>query len=107
MKVDLRSRGVAGIDVQSPMSGESNPAQFLEYQRAHGGASTRLAARCPRRAHMRYEGSIDLHQIAQSLPESERGAAQAQLRKLASQIGPPSIPSKYGLTTSIACDASR
>lgn len=94
MKVDLKKLGgVAGIDVQSLMSGESNPAQFLEYLRAHGGSVHTVGSTMLRGVHTtRYQGSIDLHQIAQSLPESERGAAQAQLDKLASQIGLSSIP---------------
>ena len=94
MKVDLKQLGgVAGIDVQSLTSGESNPAQFLEYLRAHGGSVHTVGSAMLHGVHTtRYQGSIDLHQIAEALPESERGAAQAQLDKLSSQIGLSSIP---------------
>ena len=94
MKVDLKQLGgVAGIDVQSLTSGESNPAQFLEYLRAHGGSVHTVGSTMLHGVHTtRYQGSIDLHQIARALPESERGAAQAQLDKLSSQIGLSSIP---------------
>src|SRR5438034_1033898 len=72
MKVDLKQLGgVAGIDVQSLTSGESNPAQFLEYLRAHGGSVHTVGSAMLNGVHTtRYQGSIDLHQIAQALPES-------------------------------------
>jgi hypothetical protein len=94
MKVDLKKLGgLAGIDVQSLISGESNPAQFLEYLHEHGGSVHTLGGAMLHGVHTtRYRGAIDLHQIAQTLPESQRGAAQAEIEKLASQIGLSSIP---------------
>jgi hypothetical protein len=94
MKLDLsKLGGLAGIDASSLTSGESNPAQFLEYLRSHGGSITTVGSETLDGVHTtRYRGSIDLRTIAQSLPQSERSKAQAALEQVSSQTGLSSIP---------------
>jgi hypothetical protein len=94
MKVDAtKLGGVVGIDAQNLTSGASNPAQFLEYLRAHGGNATVVDHETLDGVPTtRYRGSIDLREIPQSLPQSERGAAQKALELLTSQVGVSSIP---------------
>jgi hypothetical protein len=94
MKVDLsKIGGGAGIDIQSLTSGESNPAQFLEYLRAHGGSVTEVGSESLGGVHTtRYHGTIDLKKVAQTLPSSERAAAQASVEQLSSETGLSGIP---------------
>jgi hypothetical protein len=94
MKVDAaKLGGLVGIDAQNLTSGASNPAQFLEYLRAHGGNATVVGSETLGGVPTtRYRGSIDLRQIAQSLPQSERATAQKALELLSSQVGLSSIP---------------
>lgn len=91
MKVDLSKIG--GIDIQSLTSGESNPAQFLEYLRAHGGSVTQVGSESLGGVHTtRYHGTIDLNKVAENLPESERAAAKASIQQLTAETGLSSIP---------------
>jgi len=91
MKVDLSKIG--GLDIQSLTSGESNPAQFLEYLRAHGGSVTEVGSGSLGGVHTtRYHGTIDLKKVADALPESERAAAKASIQQLSSETGLSSIP---------------
>jgi len=94
MKVDLKQLGgLAGLDLQGLSSGESNPAQLLEYLRAHGGSVTTVGSEVLRGVPTtRFRGSIDLEKVAETLPESERAAAKGALQQLSAETGLSSIP---------------
>lgn len=88
LRIDL-SKLDGGLDVESLESGESNPAQFLEYLRAHGGSATKVGTEeldGVQTTH--YRGSVDLSDALAKLPAAERASAEAMLE----QAGISSIP---------------
>ncbi len=94
MKIDLEQVGGAlGLNLQSLTSGESNPAQFLEYLRAHGGSVSAVGSAVVQGVHTtQYHGAIDLEKLAQSMSGAERNQAQQAIEKLGAQTGLQSIP---------------
>jgi hypothetical protein len=94
MKIDLaKVGGAAGLNLQSLTSGESNPAQFLEFLRAHGGSVTVVGHEALQGVNTtRYRGSIDLRKLAGALPAAQRGAAAKAIEQLSAQSGLSSIP---------------
>jgi hypothetical protein len=94
MKIDLAKVGGAlGLNLQSLTSGESNPAQLLEFLRGHGGSVTTVGREVLEGVNTtRYRGSIDLQKLAQTLPAAERGPARGALEQLSAQSGLSSFP---------------
>jgi hypothetical protein len=94
MKIDLGQVGGAlGLNLQGLTSGESNPAQFLEYLRSHGGSVTTVGGEVLQGVHTtRYRGTLDLQKLAQALPAAERGQVSAAIEKLSQQSGLTGIP---------------
>jgi hypothetical protein len=94
MKLDLKkfAQG-AGLDPQSLSSGQSDPAEILDYLKASGGSVTKLGSEIVRGTPTtRYRGTIDLAKAAEKLPGSNRGQLKAAVEKLIAQTGSPSIP---------------
>lgn len=78
-----------GLDAADLMSGESNPAQFLEYLRERGGTVTTVGSETLAGVQTtHYRGAIDVSEALHELPSSERATAQAALK----QAGLSSIP---------------
>jgi hypothetical protein len=94
MKIDIARVGQAfGLDVGQLAGGQTNPAQFLEYLKASGGAVTAVGHDTIRGvATTHYRGAIDLNKLANVLPSASRAQAHAALEKLLSQAGISSIP---------------
>lgn len=78
-----------GIDPQALSSGESNPAQFLEYLRASGGNVLMTGTERVRGVETtRYSGTIDLHKI----PGADSTAAQKAIEEIVAATGTSTIP---------------
>jgi hypothetical protein len=94
MKVDLGQVGQAvGFNLQQLASGRSNPAQFLQYLRASGGAPAVVGHELVRGvATTRYHGEIDLSKLADVLHSTAIGQTRATLSKLISQVGTSKLP---------------
>lgn len=103
VKVELAKLG-GGLNLGGLTSGESNPAQFLEYLRSAGGSVTTVGSETldgVKTTH--YRGSISLTAAAQKLPASERGVFE----RFRSQTGSRLSPSTSGSTRSSTCAACR
>jgi hypothetical protein len=94
MKLDLSRFGQAlGLNLEQLAGGQSNPAQFLEYLKASGGAVTVTGHELVGGVETtRYRGAIDLQKAAEVVPSSDRGRLRASLAKLAAQTGISSLP---------------
>src|SRR5262249_54025748 len=87
MRLDLSRLGQAlGLNLEQLAGGQSNPAQFLEYLKASGGAVA-VAGQEPVRGveTTRYRGAIDLQKAADVVPSSDRRPLRAAPAKLAAQ----------------------
>jgi len=94
VKVDLSKVGaVASMGLPSLTMGVVNPAQILEYLRAHGGSITTVGSETLDGVPTtRYRVTLNLAKVAEGLPESERSAARAAIEQLSSQTGVSSVP---------------
>jgi hypothetical protein len=94
IKLDLSELAAEeGLDVQSLSSGESNPAQILQYLRASGGSVTKLGtAEIRGTPTTHYRARIGLSELAAKAPGSDRGQLKAELEKLGSETGLRSLP---------------
>jgi hypothetical protein len=94
IKIDVAAAArTLGLDPQSLSSGQANPAQFLDYLRSLGGTVREAGTDTVRGVQAtRYTGTIDLHKVIDQLPSSDRGAAQAAIDKMISELGAGSIP---------------
>ena len=84
MKVDLARVGhVAGLDPSQLMSGQSNPAQFLEYLKASGGSVTVVGHESVRGVPTtHYSAQIDLAKAMGALAGANTAAAQKAIGAL-------------------------
>jgi len=94
MKLDLGRFGQAlGFNLEQLAGGQSNPAQFLEYLKASGGAVAIVGHEQVRGvATTRYRGEINLQKAADVVPSSNRDQLRKALSKLAEQTGVSSLP---------------
>ena len=93
MKLDLsRAGGGLGFSVQQFAAGQSNPAQLLDFLEGHGSMTVvgHEAIRGVSTTH--YHGTIDLSQVAASLPASERARVRALFSKAIAQTGGGRLP---------------
>jgi hypothetical protein len=78
-----------GLDPSALSSGQSNPAQFLEYLRASGGTALVTGTERVRGVETtRYSGTIDLRQI----PGADSPAAKQAIDAIVSATGASTIP---------------
>ena len=78
-----------GLDPSALSSGQSNPAQFLEYLRASGGGVTVTGTERVRGVETtRYSGTIDLHKI----PGADSAAAKQAIDGIVAATGTSTIP---------------
>lgn len=86
------------LEPQALSSGESNPAEYLEYLKAYGGslqpAGHAVVRGVPTSV---YSGAIDLRRAAQTLPSHDRAATEASYGRLIAQIGTSSLPVRVWL----------
>jgi hypothetical protein len=96
MKLDIgAAERKLGLDPQSLTSGQSNPAQFLEFLRASGGDVKAEGTDVVRGVTTtRYSGSVDLHKAAAQLPSGESKETREAFDKLISELGVSTIPVK-------------
>jgi len=94
MRLDIaRVQQALGLDPSSLTSGGTNPAQYLQYLRDAGGASTVTGHELVRGVPTtRYAGSIDLLKAAEAQPGANRAQLRAAFQKLISQTGLSSLP---------------
>jgi hypothetical protein len=94
IKLDLGRFGQAlGFDPQQLAAGQSNPAQFLEYLKASGGAVTPVGHELVRGVGTtHYKGTVDLHKAANVLGSANRDQLRAGLDKIIAQTGRSSFP---------------
>jgi hypothetical protein len=93
MKLDLSQLAAgAGIDAQSLTSGQSDPAEVLNYLRAGGTIRKVGSERLRGTPTTRYRGSIDLLEAAQDVPGSNHAQAKAAIEKLIAQTGTRKLP---------------
>jgi hypothetical protein len=90
MEIDLASAiKKLGLDPSALSSGQSNPAQFLEYLRASGGGVLMTGTERVRGVETtRYSGTIDLRK----LPGAESSAAQKAIDGIVAATGTSTIP---------------
>ena len=94
MKIDLAkaARG-AGLDPQSLTSGQSNPAQVLDYLRASGGSVKNLGPSVVRGTRTtRYGGTIDIAKAAGKISGTGASQLKSSIEKLVSEGGSATIP---------------
>ncbi len=78
-----------GLDPSALSSGQSNPAQFLEYLRASGGSVLVTGTERVRGVETtRYSGTIDLHKI----PGADSPAARQAIDGILAATGTSTIP---------------
>jgi hypothetical protein len=78
-----------GLDPSALSSGQSNPAQFLEYLRASGGGVVTTGTERVRGVETtRYSGTIDLHKI----PGADSAAAKQAIDAIVAATGTGTIP---------------
>jgi hypothetical protein len=96
MKLDIgAAERKLGLDPQSLTSGQTNPAEFLQFLRASGGDVKAEGTDAVRGVTTtRYSGSIDLHKAASQLPSGDSKATSEAFEKLISQLGISTIPVK-------------
>jgi hypothetical protein len=78
-----------GIDPQALSSGESNPAQFLDYLRASGGSVIAMGTERVRGIETtHYSGTIDLRKV----PGADSAGAQKAIDELVTATGTSTVP---------------
>jgi hypothetical protein len=94
IKIDLARAGQAiGFNPQQLLSGQSNPAQLLEYLKASSGGVKKVGTDLVRGVSTtHYRGAIDLAKVADAAPAAQRAKARALLQKLAAQLGGQQLP---------------
>ena len=94
MKIDLARVGQSvGFNFQQLTSGQSNPAQFLEYLKASGGGVTAVGHELVRGVPTtHYTGTIDLSKLVDVVPSANRAQLRAALAKLTAETGASSLP---------------
>jgi hypothetical protein len=94
MKLDLARVGqVVGLNLQQLASGQSNPAQFLEYLKASGGTVTPVGHDLVRGVPTtHYRGTIDLTKVAGVMPSGNRTQLRAALAKVIAETGVSRLP---------------
>jgi hypothetical protein len=94
LKLDVaKSAAAVGLGLQQLTAGQSNPAQFLEYLKAAGGATTAVGHQLIRGVPTtHYRGTIDLRKVAALVPSADRAAVSSGLSQLLAQTGVSSIP---------------
>ncbi len=94
MKLDLAELAqTTGLDTQSLTSGQSNPAQVLEYLKASGGTVSRVGAATIRGAQTtHYRATIDLAKAIRMEAGASQGAAKQAIEKLAAQTPSQTVP---------------
>jgi hypothetical protein len=94
MKLDLgKATPGIGLDPQSLSSGQSNPAQILDYLRAGGGSVKNLGSdmvRGTKTTH--YGGTIDLIKAAGKIPGANSSLLKSSTEKLVAHGGSAEIP---------------
>lgn len=88
MRLDMGSllKQRYGFSPSAFQSGTTDPSQFLKMLKAsHATVVGHSAVRGV--ATTQYQGTIDLHSVADQLPADERSAAQAAIDKLIAQLG--------------------
>ncbi len=94
IKIDLGRAGQAiGLDPQQLLSGQSNPAQLLDYLKASSGSVTKVGTDLVRGVSCtHYRGAIDLAKLADASPAAQRAKVRAALQKLIAQFGSQQLP---------------
>jgi hypothetical protein len=90
MEIDLAAaEKKLGLDPSSLSSGQTNPAQFLEYLKASGGGVVVTGTERVRGVKTtRYSGAIDLHKI----PGADSGASKHAIEGIIAATGTSEIP---------------
>jgi hypothetical protein len=93
MKLDLAkvNKG-AGLDAQSLISGQSNPAQVLEYLRGSGSVTKVGTEQVRGVASTHYRAKLDLAKAAEKTAGVNRAQLKATIEKLVSQAGGRTVP---------------
>ncbi len=93
MKVDLgRFLGGLGLNLQAE-GAQANPAEYLNYLRATGGAVSAVGHETVRGVPTtHYQGSIDLEKAAEELPSTNRSQLRATFSQLRTITGVGTIP---------------
>jgi hypothetical protein len=94
IKIDLaRVSSALGMNLEGVTNGQSNPAEFLEYLRAHGANVTKLGTEVVQGVDTtRYHSEIELKKLVQTLPAAQRAKAQPAIEKLSQESGLTTIP---------------
>jgi hypothetical protein len=94
LKLDLGRVGQSlGFNLEQLSGGQSNPAQFLEYLKASGGAVTPVGHDLIRGVQTtHYAAAVDLSKVADVLPSSHRALLRAALAKAIAQLGANKLP---------------
>ncbi len=94
MKLDLAKLAQgAGLDPQSLSSGQSNPAQVLNYLKAGGGSVSRLGTAVVRGTKTtRYRGTIDLAKALERSSSSSPAQVKSAIQKLFAAGATAKIP---------------
>jgi hypothetical protein len=94
LKLDLaKVQQAEGIDTQSLGGAQSDPAQFLRFLKAGGGAVTdegRVRLGGVPTTH--YAGSVDLEKAASTLPANDGAKLKASLQKISAMLGASKMP---------------
>lgn len=93
MKIDLgKVEQQAGIDPQSLTSGETDPAQYLQYLTATSGTVTKVGTASMRGVPTtQYSATIDMAKAASQLSKGD-SSAEAKLRSTFAKAGVSSMP---------------
>jgi hypothetical protein len=94
IKLDVaKSAAALGLNLAQLTAGQSNPAQFLEYLKAAGGATTAVGHEVIRGVPTtRYRGAIDLRKVAALVAPADRAAVSSGLSALVAKAGVSTIP---------------
>ncbi len=94
MKLDLgKAFASLGIDPSALTGGGTNPAQILSYLKGSSGTPRVVGHEAVRGVPTtRYDGTVDLESVVQTLPPSQRAKAREAIKKLSAQIGAGSFP---------------
>lgn len=93
VKVDLSELDAKlGIDLQSLMSGQSNPAEILKYMRGKGASVQKVGEEAVRGTPTtHYRGTVDLLREVETLPAKDRPAL-SKLKQMVAQSGIRTLP---------------
>jgi hypothetical protein len=94
LKIDLRKTGTAlGLDPGSLLSGGVDPAQYLQFLRAHGARVTPAGHDSVRGvATTRYSVEVDLAKAAEGLAAGATGPSRDGIKQLLAQAGLRTLP---------------